>query len=437
MTVRRVRHDRLAVISILVVLVVGACDSSNPSGTPATPTPAPTATPAAPPSETPSPTPASSAGPDAADAVYDTIEEQVIAMRGLAPEGTVERQTIDEGELEALVRQMSAEETPPEFIAAQERLYMALGLLPADASLEDLTIELLSGGVAGFYRDDQKQLYVVSRTGAVGATEKITFAHEYTHALQDQHFTVFADQDGVNDRSDWILARQAVYEGDATLLMTLWASQHFTPQDFSELLAAGANDPSTQMLERMPAILRETLLYPYTTGLVFAQGVYVGGNWAAIDTLYADLPESTEQIMHADKWAAREAPLDVQLPDDLAASLGSGWSVAIEDTFGEFQLGIWLREAEVDGAETAAAGWGGDRAAVVNGPGGRWGVAWATEWDSAADAAEFDTAAAAAVSGLRDPARVLPGAGGTARWILVASDDATLGTLAGALGLAG
>jgi hypothetical protein len=369
--------------------------------------------------------------------VYDTIEEQVIAMRGLAPEGTVERQTIDEGELEALVRQMSAEETPPEFIAAQERLYKALGLLPADASLEDLTIELLSGGVAGFYRDDQKQLYVVSRTGAVGATEKITFAHEYTHALQDQHFTVFADQDGVNDRSDWILARQAVYEGDATLLMTLWASQHFTPQDFSELLAAGANDPSTQMLERMPAILRETLLYPYTTGLVFAQGVYVGGNWAAIDSLYADLPESTEQIMHADKWAAREAPLDVQLPDDLAASLGSGWSVAIEDTFGEFQLGIWLREAGVDGAEAAAAGWGGDRAAVVNGPGGAWGVAWATEWDSAADAAEFDTAAAAAVSGLRDPARVLPGAGGTARWILVASDDATLGTLAGALGLAG
>ena len=437
MTVRRVRHDRLAVISILVVLVVGACDSSNPSGTPATPTPAPTATPAAPPSETPSPTPASSAGPDAADAVYDTIEEQVIAMRGLAPEGTVERQTIDEAELEALVRQMSAEETPPEFIAAQERLYKALGLLPADASLEDLTIELLSGGVAGFYRDDQKQLYVVSRTGAVGANEKITFAHEYTHALQDQHFTVFADQDGILDQTDRILARQAVYEGDATLLMTLWASQHFTPQDFSELLAAGANDPSTQMLGRMPAILRETLLYPYTTGLVFAQGVYVGGNWAAINSLYADLPESTEQIMHADKWAAREAPLDVQLPDDLAASLGSGWSVAIEDTFGEFQLGIWLREAGANGAEAAAAGWGGDRAAVVNGPDGAWGVAWATEWDSAAEAAEFETAATAATAALRDPARVLPGAGGTARWILVASDDATVGTLAGALGLAG
>ena len=50
---------------------------------------------------------------------------------------------------------------------------------------------MLSGGVAGFYRDDQKTLYVVSRSGEVGPNEKVTFAHEFDHALQDQHFTIF------------------------------------------------------------------------------------------------------------------------------------------------------------------------------------------------------------------------------------------------------
>ena len=59
------------------------------------------------------------------------------------------------------------------------------------------------------------------------------------------------------------------------------------------------------------------------------------------------MPESTEQILHADKYTAGEAPIAVTLPDDLATRLGSGWTVPLQDTFGEFQLGIWLRETGV------------------------------------------------------------------------------------------
>ena len=132
-------------------------------------------------------------------------------------------------------------ETPPDYVAANERLYKALGLIPADADLRDLTLDLLSGGVVGFYRDDQGTLYVVSKTGLPGVNERITFAHEYDHALQDQNFTVFKDQDGILDQTDRILARQAVYEGDATLLMTLWAAAHFGPADLAELLALSAD----------------------------------------------------------------------------------------------------------------------------------------------------------------------------------------------------
>jgi hypothetical protein len=191
------------------------------------------------------------------------------------------------------------------------------------------------------------------------------------------------------------------------------------------------------MLERMPAIMRETLLWPYQQGAVFAQTAYMQGGWPSVDALYDNMPESTEQILHPDKLADREPPKDVQLPDTLAADLGSGWSVGMEDTFGEFQMGIWLRETQAPTPTDAAAGWGGDRVAVLNGPTDTWAVVLATDWDSAEEAAEFETAATVAVESLDEAAAVLPGAGGTLRWVLVASDDATLGTVAGALGLAG
>jgi hypothetical protein len=114
------------------------------------------------PSDTPGASP--SGEPSAADPIYDEIEGEVAAMRGLEPTGPVDRRTIDEAELKQQIEQLYHEESPPELIAANERFYKALNLLPADASLEDLTIEMLSGGVAGFYRDDQKRLYVVSRS---------------------------------------------------------------------------------------------------------------------------------------------------------------------------------------------------------------------------------------------------------------------------------
>jgi hypothetical protein len=117
-----------------------------------------------------------------------------------------------------MITEQFDKETPPEYLAANERLYKALGLIPADTSLRGLTLDLLGGGVVGFYRDDEGKLYVVSKTGAPGANERFYFAHEYDHALQDQNFTVFKDQDGILDQGDRLLARQAVYEGDATLL---------------------------------------------------------------------------------------------------------------------------------------------------------------------------------------------------------------------------
>ena len=423
----------LLVLLSLVVLIATACGTTNtsPSASSA-PSSAPTSTAA----------PSGSAAPSAAvdeNAVLDAIEAQVVEIRGLQPTAKVGREIIDEAKLREILTADYDKDSPPAYVAANERLYKALGLLPKDADLKQMSLDLLSAGVAGFYRDDQKKMFVVSRSGSLGAEDKITYAHEYTHALQDQHYTVFKDQAKVLDRTDWLMARQAIYEGDATILMSYWAIANLSQAELLEITTAGVDPEQQAVLDGMPAILRESLLYPYTTGAFFVQAAQMSGGWSAVDDFYSRMPESTEQILHPEAYAAKEAPVAVTLPKGLAKDLGAGWSVALEDTFGEFQTGIWLKEGGVEetAANTAAAGWGGDRLAVIYGPDEAWAVAMQTSWDTTGDAAEFETAASTALAKAGGPGQVLPGEGGKVRWVVVGNDAATLQTVAGALGLAG
>ena len=411
----------LAAVAITALLAL-ACGADTFSPTPTSPS-------AAPPS----------AAPPSADttAIYDEIEAAVLAIRGLQP-AAVDRQTIDGDALKAFNAKSFDEDNPPEYVAATERLFKALGLMPQDDSLKALFLDLIDSQVAGFYDPDEKQLFVVSRSGAINGADKITFAHEYDHALQDANFDVFAEQKELLDQSDRALARAALYEGDATLLMGLWAQANLTPDEFAEVLAAGSDPEALGVLGRTPSILVDGLLFPYTAGQAFVLPIQQAGGWAAVDALYADLPESTEQILHPAKYKAGEGPMAVSVPA-VAASLGSGWTEAIQDTFGEFQMRTWLREAGVRTADAtaAAAGWGGDRLAVLDGPADTWAVVIKTEWDTAGDAAEFESAATTAAEAAGGSATVLPGEGGTVRWFVVGSDDATLAAVASALGLAG
>jgi hypothetical protein len=426
---------RSLALALVAALTFAACGS-----TPTSPTPAPSA------SAEPTATPAPSTSPPAASgtpipdaelaAIYDAIEQQVIDIRDLEPV-SVQRETIDGETLKEMTVASFDEDNPPEYVAANDRLLKALGLIDEEASLKDLYLDLIGSQVAGFYRPDRKTLYVVSRSGVVNGADKITFAHEYGHALQDANFPgVFEAQEDLLDQTDQALARAAVYEGDATLLMSLWAIPNLTPAELQDVVTAGSDPESAAILARTPAFLYEGLLFPYNSGLTFVAPIQTTGGWAAVDDLFVDLPVSTEQILHPEKFQAGEAPIEVALPD---GDVGDGWTVALQDTFGEFQTQIWLREAGVPTAEAtaAAAGWGGDRLAVLDGPGDAWAVVMRTAWDTAADAREFEEAATIAVEGAGGPAAVLPGAGATERWFVVGSDDAALETVAGLLGLAG
>ena len=436
-SVRR-RSGGPALVAVLVL--VAACGGPAPSATPTAPpaTASPTPSPTVDASPSPAPTPVAS---DDNAALYEEIEAQVAQLRGLEPGAPVERAVLDEAGLREFVTSSFNEDNPEELVTGFERLYKELLLMPEDESLEDLYIELLTSQVAGLYDDETKRMYVISRTGDIGPTEKVTYAHEFTHALQDQAFGLRSLVGEETDQGDRTLARTTLVEGDATLLMSLWAQQHLTPAELAE--AVGASDPAAEaVLARMPAILKETLLFPYTAGLQLTLGDWSGGGFAAIDARYDDPPDTTEQVLHADKLAADEPAVKVTFPADLAGRLGAGWSVPIQDTLGEFQLEIVLRDgggASGSVSADAAAGWGGDRVALVEGPDGATGVVLDTAWDTRADAREYAAALDGLVASLKAAGRsasVLTPA--PDRVVLVTADsDRTLGRLANVLGLAG
>jgi hypothetical protein len=440
---RRIAPRSLAILAATIALLAAACGGSGSSATPgasAEPTPGPTtgssATPGA------SPTPSSTGTPvpsGEAAAIYGKIEDQVIAERGLPATQRITPTTLSEAEVKARIAEQFRKDNPPDELAVAEGTMKALGLLPADADLGQLYVDLLGSQVAGFYDPRTKEMVVVSRTGSIGGTEKTTFAHEFTHALQDQNFGldgIDVDAVGQGDRS---LGRLALVEGDATLLMTRWLAGHLTPAEIRELLQV---DPEAQaQLERMPAILRETLLFPYQQGLIFVNGIWAKGGWEAVDRAYGALPDSTEQVLHPAKYEAHEKPVDVPLDGAaLAAAMGPGWSTTPEDTLGEFQLSVWLRENGVKAldAQKAAEGWGGDRLAYLRGPNGAYALALLTAWDTQADADEFLAVAPTAAAKLPGAAEARVSQTGADRFadhveVLVASDPAALAALRSAV----
>ena len=437
-TRRRVRAAFLA-----LTLAVVACGPANPPGSAAPSGPAS--------SPTGSPNPTASAGApgslapggSADAAVYEGINAQVRAIRGLAEKQKVTPQIYSPAQMAELLKKQLQTESPPEQVAAYERLYHALGVLPKDQTLSDVYVDLLTSQVGGLYVPTDKTLYVVSKAGGVGPLEKVLYSHEYTHALQDQNFNLVAFQpDSLSDQSDEQLARQALVEGDAYVTMTYWMQAHLSPAEMGVVLQQGGDQAAEEALKRIPPLVAAQILFAALQGTVWVLGVQMQGGFEAVDAAFRNPPISTEQVLHPEKWASHEPPIEVTLPADLASRLGSGWKVRLQDTFGEHQLGVWISAAVPLGGlppppPAGASGWGGDRMALLDGPNGSWAVVFKTAWDTAKDAAEFETAIAPRVAGAAGPGQVLPGEGGTVRWIVIGSDDAVLGKVANVLGLAG
>jgi hypothetical protein len=299
-------------------------------------------------------------------------------------------------------------------------VYGALGLLDAEADLQSMFAGVLGEQVIGYYDPDTGRLVIredvmAGLAGAFGPEQtqeaRLVLVHELVHALQDQRLGLGESYEKERT-ADADNAFRAVVEGDATLAMLA----HALRQQGIPLSAATAGIQQMgdyldlnalvrgEKLDDAPAILRVTLVAPYLRGLQFVAAVQGRGGWPAVNNAHRRPPTTSEQVLHPEKYFAREPGEQIEIPDNRAV-LAAGFERIEEDTLGELELSVYLGQRRPSGTDDeAAAGWAGDLLAVYSRR-REAAVVWWTTWDDDAEA-EQAYRAARAVSPKGSKARV-------------------------------
>ena len=340
-------------------------------------------------------------------AATQEVLKETSDLRQLSILRPVQSSTQSRAEIERAVMKNLDEEVTPADMHAAEVTLKKLGLAPPEFQYRALMIRLLTEQVAGYYEPKTRQFYLADWIDIDG--QKPIIAHELTHALQDQHFKLRRFNNWPKGDSDAELAAHALIEGDATMTMAMYvASNPFRALTF--LKSMGAMSVATEELDKAPRSVRESLLFPYQEGMNWTRALYKQGGWAEVSKAFTTLPQSTEQILHPDKYFAHEAPVKVLLPD-ITSLLNSGskksevrsersasgfqaissWKRLASDVNGEWGFYLILDQFLKSPVESrrAAAGWAGDRTSVYENQTGDVLYVSLSTWDTENDAREF------------------------------------------------
>ena len=333
------------------------------------------------------------------DAQIAEIQKQVVSIRGLTPNGEFTRSFLTPEDLQERVNNDFFSEYTPEEAATDVGILSVFGLMEADYDIYGLYTALYAEQIAGFYDDETKEMVVVLEGGWAGP-ERITYAHEYQHALQDQNFglgeSIGYTEEACEEDSERCAGLQALIEGDASLTELMWFEQYGTLTDQRQI-AQFYNNLESPVYDSAPEFLKQDFVFPYDQGYQFVNELYQRGGWQAVDNAYVEAPLSTEHILHPETYP-NEIPIFVTLPD-LLPLLPDGYEALDDNVMGEWYTYLILSAGHdttfrlnEDTAKQAAAGWGGDRYAVYGDENGEYVMVMLTTWDTENDAVEFASA---------------------------------------------
>jgi hypothetical protein len=324
------------------------------------------------------------------------ILDEVSKLRGLKILSPVKSGAKSRAEIEQEIVRSFEEESTPEELETDNKVLIAYGLVPKDFRYREFMIKLLTEQVAGFYKPKNKELFIADWNDL--EQQKPVMVHELEHALQDQHFNLRRFEKWPKGDGDREMAIHALIEGDATAVMYNYQLKPMRGDitklppisNFADLSLAQAERDKQVVFLSAPPALRESLIFPYVYGATFVQEMAKRRGWDGVSQTFTDLPQSTEQILHFDKYAAKEMPVKVTLPD-ISKLLGANWKRIDADINGEW--GYFLILSQFIGkkdARAAAAGWGGDQSVLYeNAKTGGLLLTHLSAWDTVEDAAEF------------------------------------------------
>ena len=333
------------------------------------------------------------------------VSRDVAGIRGKPFRGPVQVKVAGRAAFLEYARERMNSLHGPERMGLDQQVARLAGLIPRGMDLEQVTLDVLQEQVGGFYEPTTDTFYVMDDLEPDLA--RLVMAHELAHALDDQYHDLDGTDVQLRSNSDALLAHHAVAEGSAQVVMGSWLQANLASLNL-EALRKQQEALASDALQAAPPFVWKPLLGLYAQGQAFLERTAVlrtqlkSANFADLESVFQDLPQSTEQILHPNKYwdeSTRDLPLHVQLDD---TELAAGWKLALEDTFGELMLALVCEPlAQRGGMSTspralaalrytnqAASGWGGDRYALLRK--GEAEILYSvTAWDTDADGSEF------------------------------------------------
>lgn len=270
------------------------------------------------------------------------------------------------------------------------RLAAAGGVLPEGTDLASLAASFTAISAGATYSPLDKQVLIVDKF-----RDESLLTHEFTHALQDQHFglmQLLLVRPYNFDRTESLFA---VIEGDAmNVQRRAEQGDAYGRRPLEDILKQEGErfgDYRREIGALFPPLLTETFIFRYREGARFVEAVRRSSGERGVDSLFQRPPASTEQVLHPEKYEANEQPREVGLNEEAFAA--AGWQSVTSTPLGEVGVRGLLMAGVTDREATrAAGGWGGDRAYLFERTGSTPLFVWKTVWDRQADAEEFFSA---------------------------------------------
>ncbi len=269
-------------------------------------------------------------------ATADEVVKEMSQITGWSIKTPLKKSIRSRADIRAYILKQMDDEKDAKERYASARSAEAFGLIPKDFNLDSFLVDLLTEQIAGLYDPKAHEFYIADWIPA--DEQRMVMAHELTHALQDQKFDIEPWVHAARPNDDAEMAREAVLEGSAMAGMLEYELKgkglkltdlpEFDPSVFVGDLA------ETPVLKKAPPFIKDSLMFPYFSGLTFSMGVLKSGGWPAFSSVFARPPANTQQILHPELYFANRAPapLKVDLP---AVVPGENWVQLEENSLGE------------------------------------------------------------------------------------------------------
>ncbi len=298
------------------------------------------------------------------ESLVDEIKTKVSEIRGLEFPNETKIMIIN---ISWVLEHWGPPPEPSEKDLIRERVYKMSFLVPPSFSLiagqRQWTVSFMAA-TAGY------TLYIVEENfNPYDPVAKRAIAHELTHILQYKYF-----HPRYPSTTDGGLAMRALVEGDADFVADMYCN----------LTGIKPRGPLPIPVDH-PYIALQS--FPYIYGEKFVAYLYRKANntWTLVNQAYKKPPESTEQVMHPEKYLAHEDPVNVTL------AVNEADKPVYVDVMGEYYILLVLaQKIGLEQAKKAAEGWGGDLLALFhNNQTSTWTLYWNTTWDTLEDAQEY------------------------------------------------